>query len=62
MARGYWLTPPTYPIFLISLVLVILVLLETYTPFHIPFIAEYRFETLLVAYFVLLAGNIFRGV
>lgn len=62
MARGYWLTPPTYPIFLISVVLVLLVLLDTYTAVTLPFIAEYRFETLLVAYFVLLAGNLFRGV
>jgi hypothetical protein len=60
MAR-YWLTPPTQAGFLISVVLALLALLVRYAGVAISVVSEYTFETLLVAFLLLLAGNMFRG-
>jgi len=60
MAR-YWLTPPTQAVFFISVLLALLALLVRYAGVAIPVVSEYTFETLLVAFLLLLAGNMFRG-
>ncbi len=57
-----WLTPPTYPIFLISIVLFILALFAHYGGVNVPVVSQHTWETLLIAYVVLLIGNLFRGV
>ncbi|MEZ5828008.1 MAG: hypothetical protein R3D30_05115 [Hyphomicrobiales bacterium] len=60
MAR-YWLTPPTQAVFFISVLLALLALLVRYAGVAIPVVSEYTFETLLVAFLLLLAGNMFRN-
>jgi uncharacterized membrane protein YeaQ/YmgE (transglycosylase-associated protein family) len=62
--RGaYFLTPPTVPIFVISLVLAVLALLVHYVGLRIPIItAANVFDVLAIAYVVLLAGVLFRGI
>ena len=63
MARMmYWLTPPTKLTFIVSVVLVILTLLVGYAHVSIPLVSAHVFETLLIGYLVLLAGNLFRGL
>ena len=59
--RRFYLTPPSLPIFLVSLVLAILAVLATYGRMSI-FNASYAFAVLLVAYTVLLAVILFRRV
>lgn len=63
MARAaYWLTPPTKLTFILSVILVILALLVRYAHVSIPVVGAHVFETLLIGYLVLLAGNLFRGI
>ena len=59
--RQFYLTPPSLPIFLVSLVLAILAVLATYGHMSI-FNASYALVVLLVAYAVLIAGILFRSV
>ncbi len=58
------LTPPSFPIFLISLVLVVLVIAAKYfgaaVPVLTPIVKNSTFEVLLVAYGLLWAGVVFR--
>lgn len=59
------LTPPTFPIFIISLILAILAIASMYT--HIPFISHYitsanRIWVMTAAYVVLFIGVVFNGV
>jgi len=61
-SRGYWLTPPTRLTFILSVVLVILALLVRYAHVSVPVVRAHEFETLLMGYLVLLAGNLFRGL
>jgi len=62
MAR-YWLTPPSRVTFILSVFLTLLAVLVRYAHVHIPVvISTYPFETLLVAFLLLLAGNLFRGL
>jgi predicted tellurium resistance membrane protein TerC len=58
---AYRLSPPTQAVFIISLVLAILALLAQYTAVTIPVVSSHTFETLLLAFLLLLAGNLFRG-
>jgi uncharacterized membrane protein YeaQ/YmgE (transglycosylase-associated protein family) len=59
----FHLTPPTFPIFIISLVLAVLALLVHYVGLRIPIItAANVFDVLAIAYVVLLAGVLFRGI
>jgi hypothetical protein len=60
MAR-YWLTPPIQAVFFISVLLALLALLVRYAGVAIPVVSEYALETLVLAFFLLLAGNLFRG-
>ena len=57
----YWLTPPSRAVFIISVFLALLALLVRYAPVAIPVVSTYPFETLLVGFLLLLAGNLFRG-
>jgi hypothetical protein len=61
MAR-YWLTPPSRVIFILSVFLALLTILVRYAHVHIPVVSTYTFETLLLAFLMLLAGNLFRGL
>jgi len=61
MAR-YWLTPPSRVIFILSVFLALLAILVRYAHVHIPVVSNYTFETLLIAFLLLLAGNLFRGL
>jgi hypothetical protein len=58
----FWLTPPAKATFIISAVLAILALFVQYAHAAIPAVAGHGFEALLIAYLVLLAGNLFRGI
>jgi hypothetical protein len=63
MARNFfWLTPPTKVTLIVSVLLVILALLVRYGHVAIPLIGAHLFETVLIGYLVLLAGNLFRGL
>ncbi|MFN0264891.1 hypothetical protein ACKTEK_13555 [Tepidamorphus sp. 3E244] len=56
------LSPPTTPVFAISVVLAILALLVTYGSISIPVVSGNAFATLAIAYIILLVGNLFRGL
>jgi hypothetical protein len=58
----FWLTPPAMATVIISVVLAILALLVQYANAALPLVAGHGFETLLIAYLVLLVGNLFRGI
>ena len=57
----FWLTPPSRAVFILSVFLALLALLVRYAHVAIPVVSTYPFETLLAAFLLLLAGNIFRG-
>ena len=60
---GFALTPPSFVIFAISLVLAVLALLVHYAHVSVPFIGSARvFDVLTVAYVVLMVGVLFRGI
>ena len=59
--RRFYLTPPSIVIFVASLILAILAVLAVYGKLSI-FNSSYAFLVLLIAYLLLLAGNLFRGV
>jgi hypothetical protein len=58
----YWLTPPSRAIFFLSVLLAVLARLVRYAHVAIPVVSHYTFETLLLAFVLLLAGNMFRGL
>lgn len=60
--RYGWLTPPSKPILIISVVLAVLAVLVWLGFITIPIVNQHLFATLLIAYLVLLAGNLFRGI
>src|SRR5207245_2462523 len=59
--RRFYLTPPSLPIFVASIILALLAVLAVYGKMSI-FNASYAFLVLLIAYLVLLFGVLFRGV
>lgn len=59
--QRFYLTPPSAVIFVASLILAVLAVLAAYGKLSI-FNASYAFLVLLIAYLLLLAGNLFRGV
>jgi hypothetical protein len=59
--RRFYLTPPSVPIFLVSIVLALLAAFAVYGHMSI-FNASYAFAVLLIAYIVLLVGVLFRGI
>ncbi len=57
------LTPPGFPIFVVSLVLAIIAMLAYYAGIRIPVFNAVRvFDVLALAYVALLAGVLFRGL
>jgi len=59
--RRFYLTPPAVPTFVISVLLAVLALLAVYG--HIPQLHSVGgFTILLIAYLVLLAGTLLRGI
>ncbi len=56
------LSAPTIPIFLISVILAVAAALVVYGGVRIPLVSGHAFITLGIAYLVLLAGNLFRGL
>ena len=64
MARrksAFVLTPPTMVVFVISVVLAALALLAGYGRVSIPVVSPaYVFDTLVIAYLLLVAGVLFR--
>ena len=60
---GLGLTPPTMPVFVISLVVAAIAMLAFYTGVRVPIFNAVRvFDLLSVAYILLLAGVLFRGL
>ena len=60
---GFVLTPPSIVIFLISLVLALLAMLVRYGGVHVPIINASRvFDVLTIAYVLLTAGVLIRGI
>ena len=57
----HWLTPPSRAVFFLSVLLAVLALLVRYAHVAIPVVSNYTFETSLVGFLLLLAGNMFRG-
>lgn len=58
---GFALTPPTLVVFAISVILAILALLAVYARVRIPWISTgHTFDTLAIAYLLLVAGVVFR--
>jgi hypothetical protein len=47
--------------FIFAVVLTVLSLLVRYTHVDIPIVSGHSYETLLAAFLLLLAGNLFRG-
>ncbi len=62
--RGrFYLTPPSVPVFVVSLVLAILAFLVFYARVSVPIINAGRvFDVLAIAYVVLLAGVLIRRI
>ena len=57
------LSAPTLPVFIISVVIAALVIaVKCFGVAGIPWVPGHLLETLLIAYAVLLAGNLFRGL
>jgi hypothetical protein len=59
--RRFYLTPPAIPTFVISVLLALVALLAVYG--HIPQLHSIGgFTILLIAYLILLAGTLLRGI
>ena len=60
---GFELTPPSFVIFIISVILALLAVLVHYAHVSIPVIGASRvFDVMTVAYVVLLVGVLFKGI
>jgi len=55
------LTPPAQVTFILAVLLTVFSLLVHYANVAIPIVSGHSYETLLVAFLLLLAGNLFRG-
>ncbi len=56
------LTAPTAVVFFLSLLLAILTLISYFGGIAIPIISGNTFITLLIAYVILVLGNVIRGI
>ena len=56
------LSAPTLPVFLISVIIAGLVIAVRYAGVSVPMVSGNLFEALLLAYAILLAGTLFRGL
>ena len=60
---GFALTPPTFVVFIISLALAVVAMLVHYAHVSVPIISAAQvFDVLAIAYVVLTAGVLFRGI
>lgn len=57
-----WLTPPSRVTFIIAMVLAIIALLVQYASAKIPMATGHAFDTLLLAFLVLMAGNLLKDI
>jgi hypothetical protein len=61
--RSFELTPPSFVVFIISVVLALLAVLVHYAHVSLPVIgAANVFDVLMIAYVVMLVGVLFRGI
>jgi hypothetical protein len=61
--RAFELTPPSFIVFVISVILALLAVLVHYAHVSIPVIGAARvFDVLMVAYVVMLVGVLFKGI
>jgi len=61
--RAFELTPPSFIVFVISVILALLAVLIHYAHVSIPVIgAAHVFDVLMVAYVVMLVGVLFKGI
>ena len=61
--RAFELTPPSFIVFIISVILALLAVLIHYAHVSVPIIgAAHVFDVLIAAYVVLLIGVLFKGV
>ena len=60
---GFALTPPSMIVFVISLVIAVIALLVRYAGISVPVVSGARaFDALAIAYLILLAGVVLRGI
>lgn len=59
---GLPLTAPTVPLFAVAVILAVLAMLAQYGGVDIPLISEHVFNTLAVAFAILTAGVLLRGL
>lgn len=59
---GLPLTAPSVPLFAIAVILAVLAMLAQYGGVAIPVVSEHVFNTLAIAFAVLTAGVLLRGV
>jgi hypothetical protein len=60
---GFALTPPSFVVFIISLILAVLAMLVHYAHVSVPIISTSRvFDVLTIAYIVLTVGVLLKGV
>jgi hypothetical protein len=59
---GLALTAPSTPLFAIAVILAVLAMLVQYGGVDIPIISEHVFNTLALAFAILTAGVLLRGV
>ena len=61
--RGaFALTAPSVPLFVVSLVLAVAAMLANYAGVSIPWVSENVFDTLTIAFLVMTAGVVARGI
>ena len=61
--RSFELTPPSFVVFIISVILALLAVLVHYAHVSVPVVgAAHVFDVLMVAYVVMLVGVLFRGI
>ena len=62
LAGAVRLTAPTVPLFAVAVVIALLGVLAHFLGMDIPWIAENTAETFLIAFLVLAAGVVFKGI
>jgi hypothetical protein len=62
-SRRFELTPPSFVIFIISVILALVAVLMHYAHVSIPLVgASHVFDVLMAAYVVMLIGVLFKGI
>ncbi len=59
---GLQLTAPTVPLFVVAVLLAVLALLAYFGGIAIPVVSPHAFETLTLAFVVMTAGVLLRGI